>query len=476
MFHLYGSPLGDRLREGDVYGLGLFQSDVEDVRRFGGALLHADLAAHALVPVDHGGFLADIDGEVAHVARDLLDLAVGHEGDVLVLRAVHHARREDAGRAVDGGEGLVQLGHDPADRGLLLHDGDLETGVGQIECRLDAGHPAADDEDVLVDVDLVRIEGLEQAGLGHRHLDDVPGLLGRDGHVGVDPGAVLPDVGHLEEVGVEAAVLAAAPEGHLVHVGRAGGHDHPVELLVLDGLLDGGLTRLGARVHGVVGVHDVLEGQRPFGESSHIDGAGDVGAAMADEDADPHGCASSCAGRRRRRGSRLGDSLSGRLRRFLSRRLRGLGCFLGSLLGRLALFLGPDGQALIDGPLDERRRVHHVLFQQDVVDAQTQGDPHAPATDRGWARCSRAEGFVDLTLLEVQVHVAERASHHDGLGSGGQRLLDDLAAQPALDLGSWACPRWLRSTRSCSSTTSRRRRQPGAAGPSSWAARCPSRR
>ena len=82
----------------------------------------------------------------------------------------------------------------------------LRPGVGQVESGLDAGHPAADDEDVLVDLDLVGEEGLEPAGLGHGHLEDVPGLLGGHRHVGVDPGAVLADVGHLEQVGVEAAL------------------------------------------------------------------------------------------------------------------------------------------------------------------------------------------------------------------------------------------------------------------------------
>ena len=202
---LDGRALGHRLREGDVDGFGRLEPHVEAVGSLGRALLHADLAADALGPVDHGRLLADVDGEVAHVARHLLHLGVGHERDVLVLRAVDHARREDAGRAVDGGKGLVQLGHDPADGGLLLDDGDLEAGVGDVEGGLDAGHPAADDEDVLVDLHLVRIERLELAGLGHRHLDDLPRLLGGHRHVGVDPGAVLPDVGHLEEVGVEAA-------------------------------------------------------------------------------------------------------------------------------------------------------------------------------------------------------------------------------------------------------------------------------
>ncbi len=120
---LDGSPLGHRLRERDVDGLGRLQPHVELVGGFGRAFLHADLAADALGPVDHGGLLADVHGEVAHVALDLVHLAVGHELDVLVLGAVDHARREDARGAVDSGESLVELGHVPTDGGLLLDDG-----------------------------------------------------------------------------------------------------------------------------------------------------------------------------------------------------------------------------------------------------------------------------------------------------------------------------------------------------------------
>ena len=101
------------------------------------------------------------------------------------------------------GKVLSSLAMTPPMVRLLLDDGDLETGVGQVESGLDAGHPAADDEDVLVDLHLVGPERLELPGLGHGHLDDLPGLLGGHRHVGVDPGAVLADVGHLEEVGVE---------------------------------------------------------------------------------------------------------------------------------------------------------------------------------------------------------------------------------------------------------------------------------
>ena len=98
--------LGDRLRERDVDGLGRLQPLVKSIRSLGRTLLDADLATDAGGPVDIRGFAADIHREVADVALDLVDLAVGQQLDVLVLGAVHHARREDTGRAVERGKRL----------------------------------------------------------------------------------------------------------------------------------------------------------------------------------------------------------------------------------------------------------------------------------------------------------------------------------------------------------------------------------
>jgi len=74
---------------------------------------------------------------------------------------------------------------------------------------------------------------------------------------------------------------------------RAGGNDYPVEFLVLDGLLDRGLTRLSARVHDVLGVDHILEAERAPSHFGHVHGGRDVASAVADKDADSHGLASS---------------------------------------------------------------------------------------------------------------------------------------------------------------------------------------
>ena len=91
-------------------------------------------------------FLRIVHLEVADVAVDLLDLGVGEQRDVRVLRHLDHPRRQDALRAVERREGLGELAHVAADGGLLLDQDHLVAGVGDVERRLDAGDAAADDQ------------------------------------------------------------------------------------------------------------------------------------------------------------------------------------------------------------------------------------------------------------------------------------------------------------------------------------------
>ncbi len=87
--------------------------------------------------------------------------------------------------------------------------------------------------------------------------------------------------------GLSPACDDRAAEGLLVHVRRAGGDDDPGEPLVDDGALDERLAGVGAHVLVVLGVGDArVVGERP-GHGGAVDRAGDVLAAVADEDADP---------------------------------------------------------------------------------------------------------------------------------------------------------------------------------------------
>jgi hypothetical protein len=82
----------------------------------------------------------------------------------------------------------------------------------------------------------------------HGSADQVSGLPGSRRHVGMYPGAILPDVGHLQEVGIQAYSLQRAPEGPFVHPWRAGSDDHPVHSQFADVVADRTLTGVGAGV------------------------------------------------------------------------------------------------------------------------------------------------------------------------------------------------------------------------------------
>ncbi len=120
------------------------------------------------------------------------------------LADIDHLRGHDALGAVEGREGLGELGHVAADGGVPLDQHHLVAAVGDIEGRLDAGDAAADDQGPLGDRHGDR---LELAVLLHpldEHGDDVGRLGGGLFPVLVDPGAVLADVGHLAQVRVQA--------------------------------------------------------------------------------------------------------------------------------------------------------------------------------------------------------------------------------------------------------------------------------
>ena len=90
--------------EVDLQNVALTGEGTGDAARGAGLLAVAAAVADGLV---HGACLAaDLDAEVADVALHALHFAPGVERDVGVLVGLHHARREDALRAVQGGEGL----------------------------------------------------------------------------------------------------------------------------------------------------------------------------------------------------------------------------------------------------------------------------------------------------------------------------------------------------------------------------------
>ncbi len=211
---------------------------------------------------------------------------MGVERDPRVVLHFHHARRHDTLRAVEGGEGLRELRHVPADRRLLLDEDHLAPAVGDIERGLDPGDAATDHKRLAGHWHPNRFQGLVPLHLLHHEVDQLAGLLRGFLAVLMHPGALLADVGHLAQEGVEPSACHGPPEGDLVHVRAARRDDHAGEVLLPDRVLDQSLTRIGAHVAIVHGVHDPGE---PGGELRHlraIHRARDILTTMADKDTD----------------------------------------------------------------------------------------------------------------------------------------------------------------------------------------------
>ena len=150
-----------------------------------------------------------------------------------MLADLHHLGSQNAGRAVQGGEGLVQLGHVAADGRFPLHQVDMVARIGQFQGRRDTGNAAAHDQGVGIDLHRQWFQRLVVDDPLNGRLDQSFGLVGGRLVVVGDPGVVLPDVGHLEQERVQAGPFAGRSERFLVHMGRAGGDHHPGQALSL---------------------------------------------------------------------------------------------------------------------------------------------------------------------------------------------------------------------------------------------------
>ncbi len=259
------------LGERDIDGGAVTHSEIE----FAWVLLErtvvpAVAAARALAHVDVARLLPDLDLEIADETFDRLDLGVAVELDAGMLPHFHHARRQDALRAVERGEGFRQPGHLAADRGLALHQHHFVTGIGDVERRLDAGHPGADDHGAPRHRNLDGSQGAVVAHLLHRHADDLGSLAGGGRAVVVHPGAVLANVGHLHQVGIQTGSLGGLAKGLQVHVRRAGSHHHAIQVLGGDLLPDDVLSRIGAQVFVIDRTDDAWKGRYPLADLVHV--------------------------------------------------------------------------------------------------------------------------------------------------------------------------------------------------------------
>ena len=102
----------------------------------------------------------------------------------------------------------------------------------------------------------------------------------------VHPGALVADVGHLKQVGIETGLGQRVAEQRLVGSRGARGYHHPIQIMFGDLLLDPILSIVGAGIKIVLRIHDVGQRLRIFHDVRDVDHAGDIGPAVADKDSD----------------------------------------------------------------------------------------------------------------------------------------------------------------------------------------------
>ena len=244
---------------------------------------------------DDGGPVFDLRGtsfrshpgdEIADITRRLRDGGPGVDMNQLI--------------PVDLLDQVFQVGLDihPFQRGvnpsgvsaqllLLLQEVDLMTLFGDGKGANHAGNTAADDERIVVHRQVKFLQGLQTTSTSHGHPEEILGLLGRFFFfLRVNPGVVLPDVGHFIIILVDPRLANGIPEQVLQGSRRAGGDDHAVDPLLPGhvGDLLGGVRRAGEEL--LLRVDHVGQRQGVLHDLGDVDDPADVRAAMADEDGD----------------------------------------------------------------------------------------------------------------------------------------------------------------------------------------------
>ena len=98
---------------------------------------------------------------------------------------------------------------------------------------------------------------LQETGLGHRHSHNIFRFLrGPVRVVFMNPGTLVPDVSHLEQVLVDPCVDQRLLKQRLVGLGRTRRHHHTVQSMLLDDLGHLVLGVLGAAEHVFFHIHD----------------------------------------------------------------------------------------------------------------------------------------------------------------------------------------------------------------------------
>jgi hypothetical protein len=132
-FKVYASLSVDGVLQGhglckrNVNGFAFVHANIELILHLLGTFLRANAAADAFVFVDVPGRLKDFDLKVAGVSRDTLHFGERDKVDVDVPADLDQLGGDNSHGTLIGGEGFIQLCHDSADAGGLLHKMHVET-------------------------------------------------------------------------------------------------------------------------------------------------------------------------------------------------------------------------------------------------------------------------------------------------------------------------------------------------------------
>ena len=204
-----------------------------------------------------------------------------------MLAHFHHARGQDALRAVEGGESLREPCHLAADGGFTLHHHHFVTGIGNVQRRLDSRHAAANHHRTPRHRNADGLERVVLPHLFHRHADDFRSLGRSLAAVVMHPRTVLADIGHLHHVGIEAGFLGRLAEGLQVHVRRTRGNHYRVQFLCCDLLPDHRLAGIRAHIFVVHGAPHAGNLGHSGGNLRHVNRTRDVLTTPADENPNP---------------------------------------------------------------------------------------------------------------------------------------------------------------------------------------------
>jgi len=176
----------------------------------------------------------DIGREGADEAGVFDNLGVEEDPDPFIALDLFLQLQQIA-REILAAPGPAEVLHLAAEGRLPLDERDSETLPRGLDRRGHPRHPAADDQQAGIDIELQFGQRFGLAGVGHRHPHQPPGLLG--GHrrvVGVDPAALVADIGHIEEIFVDPGLPQGRHEQRFMGARRAGGDHQPVETMLAD--------------------------------------------------------------------------------------------------------------------------------------------------------------------------------------------------------------------------------------------------